>query len=212
VPDYEFITYERKGKIVYVTLNRPQILNAYNDKMAEEINDAWFEFDADREAEVAILSGNGRAFCSGADVRQRQLRPREELERLGGPSGRNAQGPGLSSSVNWKPVIAAIHGYAYGAGWALVANQCDLIIAAEGTKIQLTEIRRGLSGAGLWAGAWFYTGTRFANEIALTGREFTAEEAVEHGLVNRVVPPDQLRRWPAKSCRTRRSPSAASYG
>jgi enoyl-CoA hydratase/carnithine racemase len=100
VPDYEFITYERKGKIVYVTLNRPQILNAYNDKMAEEINDAWFEFDADREAEVAILSGNGRAFCSGADVRQRQLRPREELERLGGPSGRNAQGPGLSSCVN----------------------------------------------------------------------------------------------------------------
>ena len=67
-------------------------------------------------------------------MRQRQLRPREELERLGGPSGRNAQGQGLNQTVNWKPVIAAIHGYAYGAGWALVANQCDLIVAAEGQR------------------------------------------------------------------------------
>ena len=191
MPDYERILYERKGKIVYVTLNRPEVLNAYDDLMAEELNDAWYRFDADAEAHVAILAGAGRAFCSGADVRQRQLRPREELERLGGPAGRGARGGGLNQSVNWKPVIAAIHGYAYGAGWG-VAQQCDLLVAAEGTMMQITEVRRGLGGATYFPGAWFYSGSRFASEIAITGRVFSAEEALQHGLLNRVVPQEQL--------------------
>ncbi|MBI2887028.1 MAG: enoyl-CoA hydratase/isomerase family protein [Chloroflexi bacterium] len=192
MPTFETILYEKRGKIVYVTLNRPHILNAFNDQMAEEINEAWFEFDADPEAHVAILSGAGRAFCSGADVRQRQLRPREELIRLGGPGGRNTRGGGLRETVNWKPVIAAIHGYAYGAGLALLTQACDLVVAAEGTRCQLTEVRRGLGGAGLWVSAWFWTGDRFANELAITGRVFTAEEALQHGMFNRVVPQDKL--------------------
>jgi len=191
VPDYERILYEKKGKVVYVTLNRPEVLNAYDDKMAEELNDAWYRFDSDPEAHVAILAGAGRAFCSGADVRQRQLRPREELERLGGPVGRGARGGGLNQSVNWKPVIAAIHGYAYGAGW-VVAQQCDLIVAAEGTRMQISEVPRGLGGAGHYVDAWFYSGSRFASEIAITGRTFTADEALANGLLNRVVPQDQL--------------------
>jgi len=191
MPDYQRILYERKGKIVYVTLNRPEKLNAYDDQMAEELNDAWFQFDADPEAHVAILSGAGRAFCSGADVAQRQLRPREELERLGGPAGRNARGGGLNQSVNWKPVIAAIHGYAYGAGWG-AAQQCDLIVAAEGTRIQITETRRGLGAASHWIQAWFYSASRFASEIAITGRDFTAEEGYQHGLINRVVPAGEV--------------------
>jgi enoyl-CoA hydratase/carnithine racemase len=190
MPDYETITYERRDKIVYVTLNRPQILNALNDAMAEELNDAWFNFDTDPEAHVAILSGAGRAFCSGADVRQRQLRPREELERLGGPAGRNARGGGLMEMVNWKPVIGAIHGYAYGAGWG-IANRCDLLVAAAGTRCQITEVRRGLGGANLWVAAWFWSGDRFANELAITGRDFTAEEAYQHGLFNYIVPEGQ---------------------
>jgi enoyl-CoA hydratase/carnithine racemase len=191
MPDYQRILYERRGKIVHVTLNRPEKLNAYDDLMAEELNDAWFEFDGDPEAHVAILSGAGRAFCSGADVRQRQLRTREELQRLGGPAGRNVRISALTQSVNWKPVIAAIHAYAYGAGWGL-AQQCDLIVAAEGTRMQITETRRGLGGAAHFPAAWFYSASRFAAEIAITGRDFTAEEAVQHGLVNRVVPQDQL--------------------
>ena len=188
---YDTILYEKKGKIAHITLNRPQILNALNDTMAEELNDAWFQFDTDPEAHVAILSGNGRAFCSGADVRQRQLRPREELERLGGPAGRNARGGGLMEMVNWKPVIGAVHGYAYGAGWG-IANRCDLMIAAEATRFQITEVRRGLGGANHWVAAWFWNGGRFANEVIITGRDFTAEEAYEHGILNYVVPADQL--------------------
>ncbi len=188
---YETILYEKKGKIVYVTLNRPQILNALNDTMAKELNDAWFEFDADPEAQVAILSGSGRAFCSGADVKQRQLRSREELIRLGGPAGRGTGGGGLSHTVNWKPVIGAIHGYAYGAGYGM-AMGCDLLVAVEGTQLQFTELRRGIGGAGGWVMTWFMTGDRFANEVGITGRAVSAEEAYQHGMINRVVPQGQL--------------------
>lgn len=192
MPQFDSILYEKKGKVVYITLNRPQILNAMDDHMQEELNEAWFEFDTDPEAFVAILSGAGRAFSSGADVRQRQLRPREELERLGGPGGRRARAGGLRDCVNWKPTIAAIHGYAYGAGLALLTLGCDLVVAAEGTRCQLTEVRRGLFGAGIFAHAWLCSGDRWANEIAITGRVFTAEEALQHGMFNRVVPQDQL--------------------
>lgn len=191
MPDFERITYERKGKIVYVTLNRPEKLNAYDDLMAQELNDAWWQFDEDPDAHVAILSGAGRAFCSGADVRQRQLRPREELARLGGPAGRNVRVSALEVAVNWKPVIVACHGYAYGAGWGLV-QRADLAVAAAETKFQITETRRGLGGAGHYGQAWFYSGDRFASEIAITGRVFTAEEAHEHGLVNYCVPLDEM--------------------
>lgn len=188
---YETILFERKGHVCSIMLNRPQILNAVSDQLAEELNDAFFEFDADPECWVGILSGAGRAFCSGADVRQRQTRPREELVRLGGPVGRRARGAGLAETVNWKPMIAAVHGYALGAGYALM-QACDIAVAAKGTRFQITEVRRGLGGAQHWAATWFWSGSRFANEVALTGRMFTAEEALQQGMINRVVPASEL--------------------
>ena len=130
IPKFETVRYETKGAICHIVLNRPEKLNAATDQLVEEVNDALFEFDADPELRVAILSGAGRAFCSGADVQQRQLRTREELRRLG--------------------------------------------------------------GAQHWVATWFWTGSRFANEVALTGRMFTAEEAAQHGMVNRVVPQAEL--------------------
>jgi enoyl-CoA hydratase/carnithine racemase len=190
---YETILYEAKGPLCYITLNRQEKLNAANDTMVAELDDAFFEFDADEQLQVAILSGAGRAFCSGADVRQRQLRTREELRRLGGPAGRGARGDGLTDTVNWKPVIAAVHGYALGLGYGLV-GRADLVVAAEGTKFQIREVQRGIAGAQHWVSTWFWTGSRFANEIALTGRMFTAEEAIQHGMINRVVPADELMR------------------
>ncbi len=189
MPTYETILYEKKDKIVYITLNRPQILNAVSDKLGDEVNDAFTEFDADPEAHVAILSGAGRAFSSGADVKQRQLRPREELIRGGGPG--QSRGEGLGRTVNWKPVIAAVHGYALGAGFGLMQG-CDLIVAAEGTRFQIRELQRGLGGASHWVTTYFWTGSRFANEVGITGRMFTAEEAKAEGMINRVVPQDRL--------------------
>jgi enoyl-CoA hydratase/carnithine racemase len=185
------VRYETKGPLCHIVLNRPEKLNAASDQLVEEVNEALFEFDADPALGAAIVSGAGRAFCSGADVQQRQLRTREELRRLGGPAGRRSRENGLADTVNWKPVIAAVHGYALGLGYSL-AQSCDLVVAAAGTKFQIREVQRGLGGAQHWVATWFWTGSRFANEVALTGRMFTAEEALQQGMVNRVVPPAEL--------------------
>jgi enoyl-CoA hydratase/carnithine racemase len=84
---YETILYETRERIAYITLNRPRVLNAYSDTMGDELLQAHRAFDQDDDLHVLIVSGAGRAFCSGADVRQRQLRPVDELRRLGGPAG-----------------------------------------------------------------------------------------------------------------------------
>jgi enoyl-CoA hydratase/carnithine racemase len=191
---YETIVYEKKDRIAHITLNRPRILNAYNDTMGDELLQAHRDFDQDDTLHVLIISGAGRAFCSGADVKQRQLRPLEEMRRIGGPAGgiKPAGGLlGIGQTVNWKPIIAAVHGYALGIGFAL-AMACDLIVAAAGSKFQIREVQRGIAGAQHWATTWFWGGGRFATEIALTGRYFSAEEAGQFGIVNRVVPQDQL--------------------
>ncbi|HYE89495.1 MAG TPA: enoyl-CoA hydratase/isomerase family protein [Terriglobales bacterium] len=191
MPTYETVRYEPNGPVCHIVLNRPEKLNAASDQLVEDVNDALFEFDADPALHVAILSGAGRAFCSGADVQQRQLRTREELRRLGGPAGRRSRENGLGDTVNWKPVIAAVHGYALGLGYSL-SQSCDLVVAAAGTKFQIREVQRGLGGAQHWVATWFWTGSRFANEVALTGRMFDADEALTHGMVNRVVPQPDL--------------------
>ncbi len=191
---YETILYEKKDRLAYITLNRPRILNAYNDTMGDELMQAHREFDQDDDLHVLIISGAGRAFCSGADVKQRQLRPVEELKRLGGPAGspRPAGGLlGIGHTVNWKPIIAAVHGYVLGAGFGL-AMASDLIVAAEGTRFQIREVQRGIAGAQHWATTWFWGGGRFANDIALTGRYFSAEEGHQFGIVNRLAPQDQF--------------------
>jgi enoyl-CoA hydratase/carnithine racemase len=191
---YETIVYEKKDRIAHITLNRPRILNAYNDTMGDELLQAHRDFDQDDTLYVLIISGAGRAFCSGADVKQRQLRPLEEMKRIGGPAGgiKPAGGLlGIGQTVNWKPIIAAVHGYALGIGFAL-AMACDLIVAAAGSKFQIREVQRGIAGAQHWGTTWFWGGGRFATEIALTGRYFSAEEAGQFGIVNRVVPQDQL--------------------
>jgi enoyl-CoA hydratase/carnithine racemase len=191
LPKFNTVRYEPKPPICHIVLNRPEKLNAATDQLVEEVNDALFEFDADPDLHVAIVSGAGRAFCSGADVRQRQLRTPEEMRRLGGPAGRRSRENGLGDTVNWKPAIAAVHGYALGLGYTL-AMSCDLVVAAEGTKFQIREVQRGLASGQHWVATWFWTGSRFANEVALTGRMFGADEALQHGMVNRVVPQAEL--------------------
>lgn len=97
----------------------------------------------------------------------------------------------MGQTVNWKPVIAAVHGYVLGMSFAFTM-QCDLVVAAEDTQLQIREVQRGLGGASHWASTWFWGGGKFANEIALTGRPFSAEEAHALGIINRVVPLEQL--------------------
>jgi enoyl-CoA hydratase/carnithine racemase len=187
MPD-QLVEYACSEQIATITLNRPDKLNAVNDDMVRQIAAALKQFDTDDDARIAILCGRGRAFSSGADVRQRQLRSREEFERYGG-----AQAPDASShdlllrSVNWKPVMAAVHGYVLGLALGLIL-ECELIVAEEGTKFQVTETPRGLSGAKYWTLLNFRGGGAFAANVSLTGRFFTAEEALTVNVIDAVAP------------------------
>jgi enoyl-CoA hydratase/carnithine racemase len=186
--EQNFVEYACADQVATITLNRPDKLNAVSDEVVRQMAEAFRRFDLDPEAEVAILNGRGRAFCSGADVRQRQLRSREEFEKLGGPQGWGTNSADLlTHAVNWKPVICAVHGYVLGLGLGLMLES-DLIVAAEGTKMQLTETPRGLGASRYWALFQYRAAAAFGDEIALTGRFFTAEEAFEAGIINRLAP------------------------
>lgn len=182
------VNYERDGEIATITLNRPDKLNAFSDELVGALGEELHRFDMDDAAQVAILCGTGRAFSSGADVKQRQLRSREEFLKLGGPQGRGTHSSDLlTKAVNWKPVIAAPHGYVLGLSVGIVL-ECDLVVAEEGTRFQVTETGRGLGAGKYWALMHFRGGAAFTMEAALTGRFFTAEEAFKANLINRVAP------------------------
>src|SRR5713226_6798453 len=186
-----FVEYSCADKIATITLNRPDKLNAVSDEVVAQMAEALRRFDLDPKAEIAILNGKGRAFSSGADVQQRQLRSREEFEKLGGPQGWGTNSADLfTRSVNWKPVIAAVHGYVLGLALGLTL-ECDLIVAEAGTRFPLTETSRGLGASRYWALFHYRNAAAFGDEIALTGRFFTAEEGLAAGIFNRAAPAGQ---------------------
>lgn len=185
------VTYERENQIGYITLNRPEKLNAVSDEMSLALCDALYAFYDDQEAMIAILSGNGRAFCSGADVKQRQLRPKEELQKLGGPSARegNIRHP-FFKPPHAKPIIAAMHGYVYGVGLR-IALYCDMTVASKDTKFQVTEIARGIDGIPFWMMLTQRGAGVFADDVCFTGRTWTAEEAYRANLLTRLAEPGE---------------------
>ena len=184
---YEAVDYRREGRIAYITLNRPQVLNAVNDQLDEDLQAAYREYDLDEEAWVAILHGAGRCFCAGADVKQQfaNMTPeyRDKWSRsLGGsPEGY------LGRCINWKPVIAAVHSYALGAGIS-IALECDLIVASEDAQFGVTETKRGLPAGRVWAKAQAFMPSKITTELLLTGEPMAASELYRLGLVNRLVP------------------------
>jgi enoyl-CoA hydratase/carnithine racemase len=186
---YETILYEVKDNIAYVTMNRPDVLNAANQKMHEERADAWIQAKEDPEVRVVILTGAGRAFSSGADLRDMAAGSRDLplVER------RRSRDLDSQNLVNLdKPVIAAVNGYCLGNGLE-TALRCDIRIAAEDARFGTYEIRVGTLPSG---GAHYrltqLVGVGKAMEIILTANPVEAQEALRIGLVNQVVPPDQL--------------------
>src|SRR3982750_3619915 len=185
------VEYPVADRIPTITINRPAKPTRVSDEVVAQLAGALRRFDLDEAAEVAILNGKGRAFSTGADVRQRQLRSREEFEKLGGPQGWGSNSADLlTRATNWKPVIAAGHGYVLGLSLGLTL-ECDLIVAAEGTRFQLTETSRGLGASRYWALFQYRSAGAFGDEVALTGRFFTAEEAFKAGIINRLAPEGQ---------------------
>ena len=185
ITEYETMMYKRRGKTAYIMFNRPQALNAVNDRFEEDLHAALLEFDLDDEAWVAILHGAGRSFCAGADIKQRfvAMTPEQSARRERGP---NPEGY-LGRAINWKPVIAAVHGYALGAG-IVIAAESDMIVASEEAKFGITETRRGLPGGRIWAKVNAFMPSKIASEMVITGEHIDAAELYRLGLINRLVP------------------------
>ncbi len=185
------VEYKTEDGIAYITLNRPEKLNAFSDDVGVAFCEALFQFYDDAHAQIAIIAGNGRAFCSGADVRQRQLRAKAELEKLSSPAGRggNFREPFFRPPVA-KPIITAVHGYCYGLGVRL-ALYADMLVAARDARFQITETPRGLDSVPFWMMLDNLGAGMFASEVCLTGRAWTGEEAAQHGLLTRLSEPGE---------------------
>ena len=186
--EYETMTYERKGRIAYIMFNRPGSLNAMNDQLESDLAAAYLEFDADEEAWVAILHGTGRCFCAGADIKQ-SFTGRTAQQLAAQARGRSPESY-LGRAINWKPVIAAVHGYALGGGTS-VAAECDLIVASEETMFGITETKRGLPGGRVWAKVGAFMPSKIATEMLITGEQIGAPELYRLGFINCLVPTGQ---------------------
>jgi len=185
ITEYETMIYKRRGKTAYIMFNRPQALNAVNDQFEDDLHAALLEFDLDDQAWVAIIHGAGRSFCAGADIKQRfvAMTPEQSARRERGPNPEGYMG----RSINWKPVIAAVHGYALGAG-IVIAAESDMIVASEEAKFGITETRRGLPGGRIWAKVNAFMPSKIASEMVITGEHIDAAELFRLGLINRLVP------------------------
>jgi enoyl-CoA hydratase/carnithine racemase len=179
----EAVLYDCSERVAAITLNRPAKLNAFNDEMVAQLARCLLRFDRDADAEVAILAGNGRAFSAGVDVGQEHSLSDEELRRLRDPMAPGTPfGDLLLRSESWKPVIAAVQGYALGMALGLVLK-CDLIVAEAGTRFQVTETARGLGGYRHWALLSWRGAGALGDEVCLTGRFFSAEECHAAGIL-----------------------------
>lgn len=184
------VKYERQEVVGYIILNRPQVLNAINDEWIHDLLAAAEQARADQEARVIVVRGEGRAFCAGADLkegpkrrelaeyREMHMNPEQDIARVFRRMG--------------KPVIAQVHGYAVGGGCEL-AMLADIRIAAEGSQFGFPEVRVGATVT--LGGVYNLTrlvGLGRALELLYTTELIDAREAERIGLVNRVVPAEQL--------------------
>ena len=181
---YTAIQLSMEDGLARLVFNRPDQLNAMNRTMMEEIIDALGVIHSHPEVRVALVTGNGKAFMAGADIKEYAQQTEAEFDAF------QARGRDLYSAIegNAKPAVAAVNGYAFGGGLE-IALACDLIVAAEGTKMGLPEIKLGLvPGGGGTQRLPAKVGLNRANEILMTGRSVTAEEFRDWGLVNAVFP------------------------
>jgi crotonobetainyl-CoA hydratase len=178
------VDYTKEGRIAIFTLNRPEVLNAINADLSRELGAALKNFRDDPELWVGIITGAGeRAFSAGADIRGFRPGPREVVADAG---------ERVRADQIWKPIIAAIHGYCLGGGLEL-ALTCDIRIAADNARFGLPEIKVGVipGGGGISRLPRFIPRAKAA-EILLMGQHIDAQEAYRVGLVNKVVPRNEL--------------------
>ena len=184
--EFETITLERKERIAVVTLNRPDSLNALNALVMSETVAAFEEVDRDSSIAVSVLTGAGRAFAAGADIKEMQPQTFSDMYLADYFAGWDR------FAACRKPVVAAVNGFALGGGCEL-ALMCDLIIASNRAKCGQPEIKLGVTpGMGGSVRMTKAIGKAKAMDLVLTGRMIDGEEADRIGLVSRVVPHDEL--------------------
>jgi enoyl-CoA hydratase len=184
---YQTLLVETDGSVGIITLNRPDALNALNRKLCEEVIAALGAFEADANIGCVILTGAGRAFAAGADIKE--MAPQSYMDVYKADMfGAFEQ----ALSTFRKPTIAAVNGFALGGGCEL-AMLCDFILASETAKFGQPEINLGvMPGIGGTQRLTRYVGKSKAMEMCLTGRMMDAAEAERAGLVSRVLPADKL--------------------
>jgi len=188
---YQTIILEKKEGIATITLNRPEKLNAQTLLMYQELSEAYRLVDGDDETRVLVITGAGRAFSAGADVSETLYKERiQKREEQGVPDVIRSLGFSLANVR--KPVIASINGYAIGIGLTLTLA-CDIRIASEAARF---SVRFAMLGITLDYGASYFlprlVGLGKALELTLTAKTIDAKEAKEIGLVNAVVPANEL--------------------
>lgn len=193
---HEFIKVDRKGPLTVITINRPEVYNALHTEAHMELHEIFNDFSADPDQWVAILTGAGdKAFCSGNDLKAQAGRGARPMA----PTGFG----GITARFDCnKPLIAAVNGVAMGGGFEL-ALACDIVVAAENAKFALPEPRVGLAAiAGGLLRLPRQIGMKRAMGMILTGRHVAAQEGLELGFVNEVVPPGEAlaaaERWAAQ--------------
>ncbi len=187
--EYEDIIFTKEEMVATIRFNRPQAMNAFSPRMMEEFFHAIEDVRADEGSRVLVLTGSGRAFSTGADVK---AMAEGNLLRTGSPDAAVKHNYAVTLRNLDKPVIAAINGYAVGGGLDL-SLACDIRIASDQAKLAEVFIRRGLIPA--MGGIYFLprlVGLDRACEMIWTGDMVGAEEALKLGLVTKVVPHDEL--------------------
>ena len=182
--DYENIIFEKEENIAIITFNRPEAMNALNNQTRAEFRAAIDDVASDDEVKVLILTGSGKAFVAGSDIK--------EFNATTPFAAHNIMRLGEMVEKLEKPVIAAVNGFCLGGGNE-IAMGCDIIIASEKAKFGQTEINIGIiPGGGGTQRLPRLIGVCRAKELIYTGDIIRAEEADRLGLVNRVVPMDEL--------------------
>jgi enoyl-CoA hydratase len=183
---YETILVETHGRVLLVTLNRPQALNALNTQIAAELIDAVVSADAAPEVGCIVITGSAKAFAAGADIKEMQDKTYSEMYRA------DWFGQWERFTAVRKPIIAAVAGFSLGGGCEL-AMMCDFILAADTAKFGQPEIKLGvIPGIGGSQRLTRFVGKSKAMEMCLTGRMMDAQEAHQSGLVSRIVPAAEL--------------------
>ena len=181
---YEFATYEKQGRLAIVTINRPERMNSLHPPANLELDQIWNDFERDPELWIGIVTGSGdKAFSAGNDLKFTAEHGRDMIR-----FGESGFGGLANRTTNWKPIIAAVNGFALGGGFEM-ALACDIIIAADHARLGLPEPRVGLmAGAGGVHRLPRMIPQKIAMGYLLTGRHMTAQEAHRLGVVNEVVP------------------------